>query len=157
VAGTLTPTSGRVLIAGEPAASVEAKRRRGISLSQERSFYLRLTGRHNLAFYAGIRQATPTPARAVDRVVEELELGGFVDQRADAYSTGMMQQLSFARALLGEPDVLVLDEPTRSLDRAAIGRLWAAIERRPDVAVVIATHDPADIERCSRRIALRAA
>jgi ABC-type multidrug transport system ATPase subunit len=154
IAGTLTPTTGSIWIDGAPAASIEARRRRGISLSQERSFYLRLTGRENLAFYARVRGEGPRPAVAVTEVVDELELGTFIDQRADEYSSGMLQQLAFARALLGSPVLLLLDEPTRSLDAEATGRLWGAIERRPHVAVLIATHSSDEVGRCNSRIVL---
>jgi ABC-type lipoprotein export system ATPase subunit len=53
--------------------------------------------------------------------------------------------------------VLVLDEPTRSLDTDAVGRLWAAAERRPQVAVLIATHADGDVSRCGRTIHLHGA
>ena len=85
---------------------------------------------------------------------EELELGPILAQRVDRCSTGMIQQLAFARALVGEPVLLVLDEPTRSLDDEAVERLWGAIERRPLAALLIATHNHEDIERCDRRIDL---
>jgi ABC-type multidrug transport system ATPase subunit len=149
IAGTLAPTSGRVSVAGHEAGSQEARRLIGVSLSQERSFYLRLSGRDNLLFYARLRGRNRAAAsRRVAELGEELELADILATRADRCSTGMIQQLAFARALLGEPDLLVLDEPTRSLDRDAVARLWGAIDRRPDTAVVIATHLEADVERC---------
>ena len=67
----------------------------------------------------------------------------------------MLQQLSFARALLGDPRLLVLDEPTRSLDADAVERLWAALDRRPDGAVLIATHRQDDLDRCTSQIDVR--
>lgn len=149
IAGTLTPSSGCVSIAGHEAGSPEARRRVGVSFAQERSFYLRLTGRDNLIFYARLRgQSRATAALRVAELGAELELGDILTARADRCSTGMIQQLAFARALVGEPDLLVLDEPTRSLDRDAVARLWAALDRRPDTSLVIATHVEADLDRC---------
>jgi ABC-type multidrug transport system ATPase subunit len=66
----------------------------------------------------------------------------------------MLQQLAFARALLGNPALLLLDEPTRSLDPGAIERLWRALERRPHAAVMLATHNRDDLEHCDERVEL---
>jgi ABC-type multidrug transport system ATPase subunit len=155
IAGTLTATAGSVSIGGFPAGSVEAKRLVGVSLSQERSFYLRLTGRDNLLFFARVRGLGAAAATSRVRELEaELELGEILRQRVHRCSTGMVQQLSFARALLGKPAVLLLDEPTRSLDADAHERVWRALERRDDTAVLIASHDEEDVGRCHRHVAL---
>jgi ABC-2 type transport system ATP-binding protein len=148
LAGTMTPTEGDLRVLGLPAGSLEARRLVGVSLSQERSFYYRISGRENLLFFARLRgNEKPEAARLVDAVAEELELS-FVDQRVDQYSTGMSQQLAVARALLGDPPVVLLDEPTRSLDSDAVARFWGALDRRPASAVLIATHRDDDIARC---------
>ncbi len=158
IAGTVTPDGGRISIDGHPAGSLEARRLVGASFSQERSFYLRLTGHDNLLFFARLRVAGKREAlRRVEALEAELELAAIVRERVDHCSTGMTQQLAFARALLGEPRLLLLDEPTRSLDHDAVGRLWNALERRRErVGVVIATHRPDDIERCERHVDLPA-
>jgi ABC-2 type transport system ATP-binding protein len=151
--GALLPTGGEVRVAGHLAGSAEAKPLVGASLSQERSFYLRLTGRANLLFFASLRHPRRADAaKQVRALEEELEIGEITATRADRCSTGMLQQLSFARALLGSPRLLVLDEPTRSLDADAVERLWAALDRRPDTAVLIATHRQDDLDRCSSRV-----
>jgi ABC-type multidrug transport system ATPase subunit len=155
VAGTLAPTAGMVLVAGHDAGSIEARRLVGASFAQERSFYLRLTGRENLLFYARLRSSGERAARAnVDALAEELEISDFLSRRASRYSTGMMQQLGFARALLGSPSLLLLDEPTRSLDEDASSRLWGALDRRPESAVLIATHRRSDVEHCDDELRL---
>jgi ABC-type multidrug transport system ATPase subunit len=153
--GTLMPTAGHAKVCGDEAGSMPARRRVGTSLSQERSFYLRLTGRENLMFFSRLRHDRERQARRnVEAIVEELELEEIAAERVNRCSTGMVQQLSFARALLGDPSLLLLDEPTRSLDAAATARLWAALERRQRIAVLIATHRPDDLERCPRRLDL---
>ena len=68
----------------------------------------------------------------------------------------MVQQIAIARALLGMPSLLLLDEPTRSLDDAAVARLWAAIERRSHMTLIVATHRREDVERCQHHLALAA-
>jgi ABC-2 type transport system ATP-binding protein len=155
IAGSLTPTSGEVIVGHHAAGSREARALTGVSLAQERSFYLRLTGRANLRFYSRLRIASRRAAyRQVDALEEELVLRDIVVERCDRCSTGMMQQLAFARALLGDPRLLLLDEPTRSLDEAATERLWAALDRRPQLAVLIATHREDDIQRCNSQLEL---
>jgi ABC-type multidrug transport system ATPase subunit len=152
LAGTLTPTTGELRVLGHPVGSLEARRHVGVSLSQERSFYFRISGRENLLFFARVRGFRKRDAsRLVAEVVEELELDSFVDQRVNEYSTGMNQQLALARALLGDPQVLLLDEPTRSLDGDAIGRFWAALDRRPGTGVLLATHRDDDVVHCQTR------
>jgi ABC-2 type transport system ATP-binding protein len=152
VSGTLTPSAGRVEVCGHTAGSLVARRRIGVSLSQERSFYLRLSGRNNLLFFARLRYRRERDARiTTERLIEELELGTIAAERVDRCSTGMVQQLALARALLGSPALLVLDEPTRSLDPGAVERLWGAVDRRPEIALLIATHRSDDVERCTER------
>jgi ABC-type multidrug transport system ATPase subunit len=153
IAGTLLPSSGRILVNGVSAGTLEARRAVGASLAQERSFYLRLTGHVNLLFFARLHSPSEREARRrVSALEEELELGDIAAERVDRCSTGMVQQLGFARALLGNPAVVLLDEPTRSLDEDARGRLWAALERRPASATLIATHLKEDLDRCDRRV-----
>jgi ABC-type multidrug transport system ATPase subunit len=151
VLGSIQPSAGTVLVCGEPAGTLEARRRIGATLSQDRSFYLRLSGRDNLLFFARLRLPSLRAARAeVQQVVDELEIGAIAAQRVSRCSTGMTQQLGFARALLGAPAALLLDEPTRSLDEGATAGMWAALDRRPDLAVLIATHRDEDVTHCHR-------
>jgi ABC-2 type transport system ATP-binding protein len=155
VVGTVKPTAGTISVAGHPGGSLQARASAGVSLSQERSFDLRLEGHVNLVLYARLRHDREEAAqRAVRAVVEELELEEIARMRVDQCSTGMVQQLALARALLGEPPLLLLDEPTRSLDDAALERLWGALERRRQTAVLVATHRPDDVARCDRKVSL---
>lgn len=155
VAGTLEPSGGRILVGAHEAGSVEARRLLGASLSQERSFYQRLSGHANLLFFARLRYAgKKSAAAAVESIIEELEIREIAVERVDRCSAGMVQQLAFARALIGEPAVLLLDEPTRSLDEDAVGRLWGALDRRRGTALVVATHNDSDLSRCDERLNL---
>lgn len=155
ILGTLTPDAGTATVAGHAAGSVAAQRSVGASLSQERSFYLRLSGHENLLLFARLRGLRRRPAAALVRaVVEELELEEIASRRADLCSTGQLQQLALARALLGDPPALLLDESTRSLDEQARERLWAALSRRPEAAVLVVTHLDEDASRGSRVVTL---
>jgi ABC-2 type transport system ATP-binding protein len=151
VLGTVTPTSGTVTVGGHRAGTFAARSLIGVSLAQERSFYLRLTGRENLILFARLRGLSRKAAAArVDELTRELVLGEVAARRADRCSTGQLQQLAFARALLGEPPVLLLDEPTRSLDQEARGRIWEALNRRRERALLVASHLDEDVESCDR-------
>ena len=155
IAGTVSATRGRMTVLGHQAGSIEARRSTGVSLSEERSFYLRLSGRDNLLFFAGIHGIGRSNARRLVKSLEdELELGAILGKRVDRCSTGMVQQLAFARTLIGSPRLLLLDEPTRSLDTEATERLWQAAEARPHLAVFMATHRDDDVARCHRRLDL---
>ena len=155
VAGTVRPTTGNISVCGHPAGSLPARRMMGVSLAQERSFYLRLNGHLNLLFYARLRHESESAAQAdVEALEEELELGEIAYKPLNDCSTGMTQQIGFARALIDEPSLVLLDEPTRSLDTEAAARLWGALERRPGTAVVIATHRHEDLDHCDRHVEL---
>jgi ABC-type multidrug transport system ATPase subunit len=157
ILGTIAPDAGTVTVGGRPAGSIEARRLIGAALAHDRSLYLRLTGRQNLILAARFRGASVSEAaREVDGLADELSIGQFVDQRSDRLSTGQLQQVAFARALVGRPSVLVLDEPTRSLDEAKRGVLWAAVDRRPDAVVIVATHLDEDLRRCTDVLRLSA-
>jgi len=155
IAGTVTPTAGSVRIGGHRAGSLQARCRTGVSLSQERSFYLRLSGRENLLLFARLNGlGKRAAAERVDELAEELELTELLTQRADRCSSGQLQQLAFARALVGDPGLVLLDEPTRSLDVEARARLWAALARRPLVAALIATHLDEDVSHATSVVEL---
>lgn len=157
VAGTLAPDSGEIKISAHPAGSPSARRLVGASLSQERSFYLRLSGHQNLLFFARLRvRGEKAARRAVQELTNELDLTDIIMERVDIYSSGMVQQLALARALLGEPKLLLLDEPTRSLDKAARRRLWGALKRRPTLSLLLSTHSDDDSAECGRLVHLPA-
>ena len=156
VLGSLTPSAGEIRIDGVQAGTIAARSLVGATFSQDRSFYLRLSGRENLRFFARLRLRDARRAdAAVERLGEELELERILAQRVDRCSTGMVQQLGFARALLGDPKLLLLDEPTRSLDDGAVERLWGALDRRPEAGVLFATHRADDVARCHDERVLR--
>ena len=153
IAGTLLPSEGAVRVCGHEAGSLDARALVGASLSQERSFDMRLTGRANLLFFARLRFGSERiAALKVQEVEEELELEAIAAETVNRASSGIIQQVALARALLGDPALVLLDEPTRSLDADARERLWQALERRRRTSVVLATHLDEDVKRCGRRV-----
>jgi ABC-type multidrug transport system ATPase subunit len=154
LAGTLTPSQGHALILGQLPASRGARRLLGVCLGQERVFYGRLSGRENLLFAARLRMRPAAAAGAVADICEELALGSFADRPVERCSSGMRARLAVGRALLGDPAVLLLDEPARSLDDPAGQLVRAALDRRPYLTVVVASPRRDDLAWCSRVIDL---
>lgn len=96
----------------------------GYIISEERSFYWRLTGRQNLKFFAALYNLYGKEAdRRVNEVLEIIDLVQVADKMFMDYSTGMRQKMSVARGLIIEPELLFMDEPTRSLDPTIATRL----------------------------------
>ncbi len=148
VAGLVRPESGTVRLAGvdvrdDPAA---VRRAVGYSLADERSFQWRLTARENLRFFAALEGLRGAPARRrVDRLLEALDLSAQAERPFGEFSTGIRQRLAIARALLAQPEVLLLDEPTRSLDANHAEEAWAVIQDEVSGrggSVLLATHRP---------------
>jgi ABC-2 type transport system ATP-binding protein len=158
VATVVVPDTGRVVVNGADAVRdpVTARRRCGLTMGDERSFFWRLTARENLRFFAalhglGRRQADD----AVDAALAAVGLVEAAEVRVDRYSTGMRSRLGVARAVLGDPAVLLLDEPTRSLDPLSAGqvrRLVLDLARRRGMAVLLVTHDGEEVARLAHRV-----
>jgi ABC-2 type transport system ATP-binding protein len=145
VATTLLPDSGTVLVEGMETRSHGDYARRvvGLVVASERSFFPRLTAGENLDFF-GALEDIPRAERGerVTRVLETTGLDAARDTLVMKFSSGMYQRLGIARALLKRPHVLLLDEPTRSLDVRGAEQLWQVFRQaaREGCTVLLATH-----------------
>jgi ABC-2 type transport system ATP-binding protein len=159
--GLLSPTRGHVRVFGHHTVDDlrAVKRRVGLVSADERSFYLRLSGRDNLLFFGrllGLAEAKL--AQRIAQLAGTFELGPVLSRPFQEYSSGNKQRLSIARALLADPPLLLLDEPTRSLDPISaeglreVVRTWAAAGG--DKTVLITTHNLAEIEQLCGRVAI---
>ena len=145
--------SGTVEVLGEPAGARALRDRIGY-VTQAASVYDDLTVAQNLAFFArvlGVDRA------AVDTAVDAVALGDHRDQVVGRLSGGQRSRASLAVALLGTPDVLVLDEPTVGLDPVLRRDLWALFHRLADAgaAVLVSSHVMDEAERCDRLLLMR--
>jgi ABC-2 type transport system ATP-binding protein len=150
--GLVTPTAGRATVHGLAPGDPAAVARTG-SLVEGPGFYPYLSGRENLrvlARYRGLGDGE------VDRVLERVDLTGRAGDRFKAYSLGMKQRLGVAAALLGEPDLLVLDEPTNGLDPAGMADMRRLVV---DVAaggqtVLLSSHLLAEVQEICDRVGI---
>jgi ABC-2 type transport system ATP-binding protein len=164
LAGLVLPDSGAITIDGVDALAEPLRMRRHIGLctGEERSFYYRLTARSNLEYFGTLAGLKRDDIQGrIEAVARTVDLYRDLDRRFDQFSAGMRQRLSVARALLADPDVLLLDEPTRAVDPVHAQELRRFI--RDDVVtglgktVILATNllDEA-WELCDRVAVLRA-
>ena len=155
----LLADSGSVRVGGCEAKREASKVRRqvGIAVATERSFFPRLSARENLDFFAALDEV---PRRDRARRIEEVLRDAGLEEQADTlvmkFSSGMYQRLGLARAIIKRPNVLLLDEPTRSLDAAATAHFWATIRAlaRQNTTVFLATHNFAEAAAVASRLLL---
>ena len=161
VATLVQPTTGSVAVHGHDSVEQDELVRReiGLATAEERSFYWRLTSEQNLLFFARLHglSARETKQRISD-LFARLELEEVARRRFGELSTGNKQRLAVARAMLASPPVLLLDEPTRSLDPLAAARMRDMIHslaaQDPPVTILLTSHNLAEVETLCRRVAI---
>jgi ABC-2 type transport system ATP-binding protein len=153
VVGVQRVESGEVKVLGEPAGS-PALRRRVAYTTQAPSVYGDLTVRENLRYFARILGAG---GDRVERAIETVGLGEDADRVVNALSGGQSARVSLASALLGEPQVLVLDEPTVGLDPVLRRDLWTTFRRlaAEGATLLVSSHVMDEAERCDELLLMR--
>jgi Cu-processing system ATP-binding protein len=150
--GLIRPTSGNIRVLGEdPAAGEFAARRRLGYLPENVSFNAALTGYETLAFYARLKQE---PKQSVLKLLDRVGLTHAENRRVGTYSKGMRQRLGLAQALLGDPRVLLLDEPTTGLDPALRHSFYEIVEelRGRGATVLLSSHALTELEERAGRV-----
>ena len=161
LAGLVLPDDGRIIMNGTDVTRKpgEIPGRLMYVFGEERSLNWRLTGWDNLKFYTSLFEVPRKGADArVDEVLEIVGLTDFARERVMKYSTGMRHRLVIARGLLADASILLLDEPTRSLDPSSAKRLWDFIK---DIligqlgrTIVIATHNMEEAAYLCSKVAI---
>ena len=161
VATLVQPTTGDVFVHGHDSVRDDEHVRRqiGLATAEERSFYWRLTSEQNLMFFARLHGLSDGVAKQrIKDLFAKLELDEVARRRFGEMSTGNKQRLAVARAMLASPPVLLLDEPTRSLDPLAAERMRALIrslaEQDPPVTILLTSHNLAEVETLCARVAI---
>jgi ABC-2 type transport system ATP-binding protein len=153
LAGVQARVTGDVEVLGEPAGSAGLRHRIGYQ-TQAASVYDDLSVSENLRFFARV---LGLPAAEVDRVLEAVDLAGQADQVVASLSGGQRGRASLGVALLGSPDLLILDEPTVGLDPVLREELWGLFHALADegAAVLVSSHVMDEAERCDRLLLMR--
>ena len=155
IMGLVTPTSGRVVVLG---AEMPRQRHRVLHRMNFESPYvdmpMRLTVRQNLTVF-GKLYGVPDVARRVRELGAQFDLGDFLDRPTGKLSAGQKTRVSLAKALINTPDLLLLDEPTASLDPDTADWVRARLERyrkEHGATLLIASHNMAEVERLCERV-----
>jgi len=160
--GLTEPTGGTARVVGlDPARRpLEVKRRVGY-LPDAVGFYGDLTGRENLRYTARLNGLAATETEAqITHVLEQVGLVGRADTRTDTYSRGMLQRLGIADALLKNPDVLILDEPTTSIDPIGVVEileLLRSLVRERGMTILLSSHLLGQVQSVCDRVGIFAA
>jgi len=153
---TLRPDSGSIVINGNRVGAHDERIKRDIGVVFQDSFLdPALTPRENLLLRGGLygRHSVPQLRQRIDELAEVVDLGGFIDRRYGRLSGGQKRRVDIARALLHNPSVLFLDEPTAGLDPHSREKVWSAIATLRETAgltVFLTTHYMEEAENATQ-------
>ena len=153
VVGVQAGVRGTLTVLGRPAGDADLRRRIGY-VTQSPAVYTDLTVRRNLEYFAEVIGA---PSGRVDEVLADVDLAPAAGARVDRLSGGQQARVSLATALLGAPELLVLDEPTVGLDPVLRRDLWRLFRSLADAGrtLVVSSHVMDEASRCDRLLLLR--
>ena len=153
IVGVQQHVTGELTVLGRRAGTASLRHEVGY-VTQAPSIYADLTVRQNLRYFADVLGA---PAEHVDRAVAQVDLARQADQLVGSLSGGQESRVSLATALLGDPQLLLLDEPTVGLDPVLRRDVWALFRSLADagVTLLVSSHVMDEAERCERIVLLR--
>jgi ABC-2 type transport system ATP-binding protein len=153
IVGVQKVVSGTVTVLGQPAGSPPLRRRVSYD-TQAASVYADLTIQQNLRYFARLQR---TPLSDVDRVIDQVGLSAQRTQTVGSLSGGQENRVSLAVAMLGEPELIVLDEPTVGLDPLLRSELWSLFRTLADrgTTMIVSSHVMDEAVRCDRLLLMR--
>ncbi|MFC5532282.1 ABC transporter ATP-binding protein [Cohnella yongneupensis] len=157
ITGLDIPDGGSVTLLGEPMPKLSILSRIGY-MAQSDALYGELTAQENLSFFASLYGLKgPELDRRMKAVAELVKLSGELKKPVQQFSGGMKRRLSLAVALMHEPEVLVLDEPTVGIDPVLRMSIWEELEglRQRGVTILVTTHVMDEAEKCDRLAMIR--
>lgn len=156
----LLPTNGRAYVNGYELTKEDNAIRAttGCMLMGERGLYWKLTGRENLAFFGALYHLSPTDRlHRANEIIERLNLGDIADRTVETYSSGQKMKLAFGKALINDAPLLILDEPTNTLDVPSARELRAVVQElneKEGKTVIYTTHIMSEAETLCERVAI---
>ena len=146
--GLVTPTRGEAYIGGDPAGTRAATERIGYA-PQDPTFYESMTGRDYLVYMSKLSAVEGSARERADELLARLDLTGAADQAVGGYSGGMLRRLAVGQAMLGDPELLILDEPTAALDPEGRAMIIDALETLTDegTTIFVSSHVLTELEQ----------
>lgn len=155
----LIPTDGKIVVNGFEVGRQDAQVRAslGCLLGGERSVYWKLTGRENLEYFGALYHlSSPEIKRQIDKLSRLLDLETLLDRPVETYSSGQKMRLVFAKALVNDAHILILDEPTNALDVPSAQALRGVIKmlNQENYTIILTSHQMAEVEELCQRVAI---
>lgn len=158
LASSILPNSGQILINGDDVLHKPSLAKRKIGfLSSKTGLYARLTAKENIEYFAKLHGMSKKKIREQGEMLyQQLGIEDYLHRRIDTLSSGMHQKVSIARAVIHEPDVLVLDEPTTGLDIMATETILTFIEQQKELGrpVIFSTHHMDEVSYLADKVAI---
>ncbi|WLR49537.1 ABC transporter ATP-binding protein [Halobacillus litoralis] len=157
IAGILQPTKGSILLNGVSMPDLEQMKRYGF-MAQSDALYQELTAWENLDFFASIYKLPKKKRKErIKEVLEMVDLSSSSKQPVETFSGGMKRRLSLAAALVHEPELIILDEPTVGIDPVLRQSIWNELYdlKKKGVTIIVTTHVMDEAEKCDRLALLR--
>ena len=157
IGGYLLPTSGQVIINGEDVIKTRSRDNIGVSFGGDLGFYGRATAKQNMSFFDDLAKIPHRKQKAeIERVLDIVNLKDDMNKKVQFFSKGMKQRMHIARALLGNPQLLLLDEPTDGLDVEIATNIRNVVKNlaQSGISILLTSHMMSEVEALSDQIVL---